>query len=352
MILEGPKAQPIVHSNSALIRVSNAAWEAPKTRQTQGKKDAKLYVKQNGNKILICSLSRGNPQAMLDLYLLSTDEAAVQLEGEGRLHLSGYYEPKEQEQMERVLESKTSSKVGKSEKPRANGKKSSKNGHTMVETIEEEEEEVLVNEEEKQDLEDLMNLDDDELDQLIEQSGGALGLDEDDLQPEQPNMTRSEKKKTDEAVVGSEEELEALEDMEDLDELQALENELNAEEMAGLEGLDEEDLQELEGLGDDELEGLEDEEEPEAPKKQLVKKKKSVRFAEKTVKKKVQIKKDLKGAKAVVKKSQKPGSKKTKRIKKKVLKKPVIASVQKKFSQGGQKTRIKKKKFKNRKKQA
>lgn len=349
MILEGPKAKRIVHSNSALIRLSNVAWEFPTNRNAQTKKDAKLFLKQSGRKYLICCLSRNNPQAMLDLYLLSTDEAAVQLEGDGRLHLSGYYEPKEQEQMEQVLD--VGAKATQTKKANLNGKKGkggskTQNGNGMVEPIKEEDEEEIefANEAEKQDYEDLMKLNDEELNQLIQESEAQLEneLDEEDLKPEQPEMTRSEKKqkadqKEKEPAGSDEEDLEALEDMEGLDELEALEAEFNDMGDDELENLDDDDLDDLDV---DDLEGLEDNEEPEPVKKPEVKKKVVKKKLSPGKKVKTQVQK-VSGGKNV----------KSKKIKKKVVKKSGIVSVQKKFSQPGQKMKGKKKKMKNRKKQ-
>ena len=88
MILSGPKPKQINLADSQLLHLSNVAWKAGKSGHS-----VSLYAKKNHTKFLLCVLTKQNPQTSLDMYVHQQEQVALQIEGNGEVHITGYYEP-------------------------------------------------------------------------------------------------------------------------------------------------------------------------------------------------------------------------------------------------------------------
>ena len=208
MVISGPKAKQIVPKESQLLHLSNVAWKAGKSGHS-----VSLYAKKNHTKFLLCVLTKQNPQTGIDVYVHQQEEVALQMEGNGEIHVTGYYEPSGFE--ERTENVKSSVVAQKSSTPLKRVKTQKKKVEEKVTPVEEEVVEEVVEEveeevEEEEEVDDLEGLED------LEESGDEL--DDEDIMPQKPNMTNSNARKQ---VLNKrdspDDDLDGLDDLEGLD---------------------------------------------------------------------------------------------------------------------------------------
>merc|ERR1740139_727386 len=168
MILAGEKAKEVVPQVSELLHLSNLAWTAPK-----GSSSVMVYAKKQHTRYLLCVLTKQNPQVQVDVYVSKDEHLALQMSGEGEVHITGYYEPQIAEPVkELVAEPVTETvlavekKVDKKQKNKAKklAKKEAKEAvKEVVKAPVKVVEEVKEVEDNDHDLEDLEDLEDEEV---------------------------------------------------------------------------------------------------------------------------------------------------------------------------------------------
>ena len=221
MVISGPKAKQIVPKESQLLHLSNVAWKAGKSGHS-----VSLYAKKNHTKFLLCVLTKQNPQTGIDVYVHQQEEVALQMEGNGEIHVTGYYEPSGFEERTEPVKSTVVSQKSSAPLKRVKTEKSKvvkkvvkvvpvekkvQEESEVEEEIEEEVEEIVEEiEEEGDDLEGLEDLEE------LEESGDEL--DEEDIMPQKPNMTNSKaKKQVLDKRASPDDDLDGLDDLEGLD---------------------------------------------------------------------------------------------------------------------------------------
>lgn len=61
------------------------------------KEGASLYIKKDNQEFLVASLTKASPQVVINVFLALQDEAEFIVKGNGTLHITGFFEPEQEE---------------------------------------------------------------------------------------------------------------------------------------------------------------------------------------------------------------------------------------------------------------
>jgi hypothetical protein len=61
------------------------------------KESVSLFVKKQNEEFLIATLTKERPQATINLFISLLDEVSLVAKGNGSLHITGFYEPDQEE---------------------------------------------------------------------------------------------------------------------------------------------------------------------------------------------------------------------------------------------------------------
>ena len=60
---------------------------------------ASLWIKKDGEDFLIASLTKDKPQSSVNVFISLLDEAILSVKGNGTIHVTGFFEPDQQDEL-------------------------------------------------------------------------------------------------------------------------------------------------------------------------------------------------------------------------------------------------------------
>ena len=68
------------------------------------KESASLYIKQENKEFLIATLTKESPQISLNIFISLLDELQIYVKGNAAVHISGFFQPEQDEDYEEIEE--------------------------------------------------------------------------------------------------------------------------------------------------------------------------------------------------------------------------------------------------------
>ena len=86
--------------------VNDVIWLSNICFEGQQNDNASFFIIKENQKFLVCNLNKHKSQTSLDLYFLKTENIKFEVQGQGKVHLSGYCEPSDLLSQEPEMEKK------------------------------------------------------------------------------------------------------------------------------------------------------------------------------------------------------------------------------------------------------